>query len=932
VDGARILHALAIRPGEGPLVAGVASLFALLEGARGFGEVGAGSLVLARFGPNALPTTLPFLFIGLGITSFVVTLGYSVALGRLPRVPLFVGILSSIAALLVVERIGLAMGLADLVPVIWLTALASSGIGLTIAWTVGGSVFDARQAKRLFPLLTSAAIAGSFVGNLMAGPIARITSVETLVAVQAVLLVLAAALITRLPRPRQRPSAGALRGSVVDDLRTGFDTVVHSPLMRLVALVYVLLAVLMFSVEFPFLIAASRQFPDAVELATALGLLSTAVTAVSFLLSLFVANRLYARLGVTAGALALPIVYLGGFAIWLIQFSFASAAGVRFAQQATQRGISNASWSAFYNIVPAERRAQVIAFNDGVPVQVGTVLSGLLLLLTANMSGLEPVFLLGLVTAVVATVVVIRIRGHYADSLLAALRSGLGEQVLEGGPGLPSALERPDVRGALLTALGDEDAGLRRLAITLLGRASALSPDERERIATATEDRSPGVRAAAAVTLASDAADPRAGATLAELLASDDPDTAMAGLSAAERAPGAVEGQAIRHHLASSHGGVRAAAIRAACAHDEAHALVPTELLLASLEDDALSVRNAAAWALGNRADTGPALMGALQTGSPAAQDAALSAMPSHARDVHDDLLTWAHSQIDRAAGLHRWRPAVAALGIDAAERDFLTSIIDQRAIRAEDRAIAALVAVGAPTAGGLMRRSLRSHDQDARAQAIEALDSLGDRRLGRALIACLEAVDELVTREPRAVLAELAQDDDGWIAMLASRIEARMTGADDAIDVEGNVTSEGSGDQLDTMLLLRRVPLFARLEPEDLQRLAMVAHERDFPDGAPLMREGELGDELVVLVDGGVRVVQATSDGEERFIRRYQAGEHIGELAVLRERPRVATVIAEGPVRGLVLGGEGLRALLRERPEAAMAMLATLAERLSTQ
>jgi CRP-like cAMP-binding protein len=72
---------------------------------------------------------------------------------------------------------------------------------------------------------------------------------------------------------------------------------------------------------------------------------------------------------------------------------------------------------------------------------------------------------------------------------------------------------------------------------------------------------------------------------------------------------------------------------------------------------------------------------------------------------------------------------------------------------------------------------------------------------------------------------------------------------------------------------------------------------------------------------------------GDEHLIRRYKAGEHIGELAVLRERPRAATVIAEEPgVRSLLIDGQGLRAILLERPEAAMAMLATLAERLITE
>ena len=74
-------------------------------------------------------------------------------------------------------------------------------------------------------------------------------------------------------------------------------------------------------------------------------------------------------------------------------------------------------------------------------------------------------------------------------------------------------------------------------------------------------------------------------------------------------------------------------------------------------------------------------------------------------------------------------------------------------------------------------------------------------------------------------------------------------------------------------------------------------------------------------------------TDGTERTLRTYGEGDHIGELAVLRSQPRVATVVADGgSVRTLVIGGEGLTVILRERPDAAMAMLATLAERLSTQ
>jgi CRP-like cAMP-binding protein len=136
---------------------------------------------------------------------------------------------------------------------------------------------------------------------------------------------------------------------------------------------------------------------------------------------------------------------------------------------------------------------------------------------------------------------------------------------------------------------------------------------------------------------------------------------------------------------------------------------------------------------------------------------------------------------------------------------------------------------------------------------------------------------------------------------------------------------------ELDRMLFLRGVPLFSQLDPEDLQRLATTATERLYGQDEALVREGDSGDELIVLVEGRVRVIRTDGD-TERLLRTYEAGDHIGELAVLRDRPRAATVIAETPVRGLVIGGEGLRAILTERPEAAMAMLGTLAERISAQ
>ena len=84
---------------------------------------------------------------------------------------------------------------------------------VTIYWTVAGATFDTRQAKRLFPLLTAAAIGGSFFGTLAAGPVAGIAGAENLVVIEAVALVIAIPLVGRLVRQSRasaRPAEAAI--------------------------------------------------------------------------------------------------------------------------------------------------------------------------------------------------------------------------------------------------------------------------------------------------------------------------------------------------------------------------------------------------------------------------------------------------------------------------------------------------------------------------------------------------------------------------------------------------------------------------------------------------------------------------------------------------------------------------------------------------
>lgn len=127
-------------------------------------------------------------------------------------------------------------------------------------------------------------------------------------------------------------------------------------------------------------------------------------------------------------------------------------------------------------------------------------------------------------------------------------------------------------------------------------------------------------------------------------------------------------------------------------------------------------------------------------------------------------------------------------------------------------------------------------------------------------------------------------------------------------------------------LALLRQVPLFAGLDGRQLERLGMLADELELPEGRTLMRQGEIGNEMMVLVDGSVRVER---DG--RVLGERGPGETLGELSLIDHGRRTATVTLTAPSRLLVVGHREFHTLMDEFPEVKMRVLETLASRLRT-
>jgi diguanylate cyclase (GGDEF)-like protein len=141
-----------------------------------------------------------------------------------------------------------------------------------------------------------------------------------------------------------------------------------------------------------------------------------------------------------------------------------------------------------------------------------------------------------------------------------------------------------------------------------------------------------------------------------------------------------------------------------------------------------------------------------------------------------------------------------------------------------------------------------------------------------------------------------------------------------------------GDGGASATLLasMLASVPLFRDLTPAQLDALVAHATEAIYPPGHVISRQGEVPQSVWVLLAGRVRVVEATSDGTaEMLLGEIGRSEVFGELGMLRDQPRAATVIAVERTHCLVLRQDDFAAALGESVALANGLLRVLAARL---
>ena len=172
---------LSLKPNEGRLSALMIGIMLFCAMGAALGGTGIEALFFARFGTDYLP----YMYIGLGITSMITSFIVTAALGRIPKRIVYTAIPILIALLLIGARLALLTQAKWLYPSLWLGKEVLNALISLMIWGIAGVACDTRQAKRLFPLFNAAFILGQVIGGFATGLLVNLIGTENLLIVWA---------------------------------------------------------------------------------------------------------------------------------------------------------------------------------------------------------------------------------------------------------------------------------------------------------------------------------------------------------------------------------------------------------------------------------------------------------------------------------------------------------------------------------------------------------------------------------------------------------------------------------------------------------------------------------------------------------------------------------------------------------------------------
>ncbi|MGD8732808.1 MAG: HEAT repeat domain-containing protein, partial [Anaerolineales bacterium] len=435
----------------------------------------------------------------------------------------------------------------------------------------------------------------------------------------------------------------------------------------------------------------------------------------------------------------------------------------------------------------------------------------------------------------------------------------------------------------LLIALRDRSVEVRCEGLRAIDKELSEDLNVQQQLKKLLMDLSSEVRALAAALLLKFEHFPEARIVLVDMMQSDEVEVRISVMNALQ-----VWGSQTANNLATmgvedDNPVVRSRALQALVVIDPDHSLEPIK---AALGDPEKLVQTSAAKVL---TEIGPAAVPTVLEAlfDPNLEAGALLALeelpPAGTRDV---LLDYIQARVDNAHKLDSYCKKLLVTQADTPRLQLLHDSLRERVRRNILRALSAFRLISNRDRVELAIAGLQSQDDDQRANALELLEAIDERQLIESALDLWES--DLLMLDPEdpeylelrrtETILELLKSDDTWLRACAAfavnageqpkirtGLEALSKSDPDLLVRETATEGLNSEDTMESIttlpimeriLFLREVPLFSELTPEELKQVAAIAGEHIFKEGETFVTEGELGDEMYIIVSGKVRVL----------------------------------------------------------------------------
>ncbi|MCB2225594.1 MAG: HEAT repeat domain-containing protein [Desulfarculaceae bacterium] len=411
---------LKVQPEEIGLFLWSAALLYLIRTANIFFNNFAETAFLKRFGVEYLP----IVYVANSLTTFIIMAAITGLLRKLPSgrmlayMMLFCGV--SVAAL----RPVLEMGIDLIYPVLFLLKAQYEGLLALVFWNLANDLFNTRQSKRIFPLITAGGVIGAIVGSFITPGLARTINFDNLMLAYGVVASMGALCVWQMSRlypvlnmPERDAKKGGKKTNMIQEIKQVVPMLKESTLLKILVLLTLLPNIVLPIMNYQFNYAVNETYATEGGMVTFFGYFRGVLNIISLIILLFV-SKLYSRWGLPVALMFHPINYVIAFFAFLFNFSIYSAMYARISTRVLLVTINNPARNILVGLFPDQFRALLRPFLRGTVVRVGILLGSGVIFLSEHLFHPRWLSLVGVVVGLTWVVSTIWLKRSYSDILL----------------------------------------------------------------------------------------------------------------------------------------------------------------------------------------------------------------------------------------------------------------------------------------------------------------------------------------------------------------------------------------------------------------------------------------------------------------------------------------------------------------------------------